>query len=148
METDEITRTTALERLDPLLGTWSIEAHFAGVPPSGVGGETTFERALDGAFVVERSEVEHPDAPNGLAIVAFDPDTGAYRQHYFDSRGVIRLYAMELRDASGRCCETRRTSRHSSSRSASPARSTTTAAGSTAVGRSRTTTPHGSSTSS
>ena len=98
MQTDESTRTAALEQLDVLLGTWSIEAHFPGVPSSGVGGQTTFERALDGAFVVERSEVEHPDAPNGLAIIAFDPDTGAYRQHYFDSRGVVRLYAMQLRD--------------------------------------------------
>jgi hypothetical protein len=98
MQTDDITRTTALAQLDLLIGTWSVEAHFPGVPPSGVGGRTTFERALDGAFVVERSEVEHPDAPDGLAIIAFDPDTGAYRQHYFDSRGVVRLYAMQFRD--------------------------------------------------
>ena len=98
METDEITRTAAIERLDLLLGTWSLEARFPGVAPSGVGGQTTFERALDDAFVVERSEVEHPDAPDGLAIIAFEPDRGAYRQHYFDSRGVVRLYTMELRD--------------------------------------------------
>lgn len=98
METGDNARTAALEQLDRLLGAWAIEAHYPGTPPSGVGGRTTFERVLGGAFVVERSEIEQPDAPNGVAIIAFDPDTDGYRQHYFDSRGVVRLYAMQLRD--------------------------------------------------
>jgi hypothetical protein len=29
-------------------------------------------------------------------IVSTDPETGAYTQHYYDSRGVVRLYAMTL----------------------------------------------------
>jgi hypothetical protein len=29
-------------------------------------------------------------------IVSADPETGAYTQHYYDSRGVVRLYAMSL----------------------------------------------------
>jgi len=31
-------------------------------------------------------------------IVSADPDTGGYTQHYYDSRGVVRLYAMSLAD--------------------------------------------------
>ena len=27
-----------------------------------------------------------------------DPGTGAYTQHYYDSRGVVRLYAMTFSD--------------------------------------------------
>ena len=88
----------AIDGLNPLLGTWSVEARFPGAPPSGPVGRTTFERTLDGAFVVERSEIDHPDAPDSVSIIAFDRDTDAYRQHYFDSRGVVRLYAMQFRD--------------------------------------------------
>jgi len=29
-----------------------------------------------------------------MAIVSVDPNTGAYTQHYFDTRGVVRVYAM------------------------------------------------------
>jgi hypothetical protein len=29
-----------------------------------------------------------------LCVIAFEPRTGAYTQHYFDSRGVVRLYEM------------------------------------------------------
>ena len=34
------------------------------------------------------------DASAGLMIVSADLETGAYTQHYYDSRGVVRLYAM------------------------------------------------------
>ena len=37
----------------------------------------------------------HP-APASLAVVSVDPKTGAYTQHYFDSRGVTRVYRMML----------------------------------------------------
>ena len=41
-------------------------------------------------------DVDHPDAPDGIAVIGADPVTGAYVQHYFDSRGVARDYAMGL----------------------------------------------------
>jgi hypothetical protein len=44
---------------------------------------------------VQRSEAPDP-APDSLAVVSVDPKAGAYTQHYFDSRGVVRLYAMTL----------------------------------------------------
>jgi hypothetical protein len=37
-----------------------------------------------------------PVAPDSLSIVSDDPQTGAYPQHYYDSRGVVRLYTMSL----------------------------------------------------
>ena len=33
-----------------------------------------------------------------MAIIGPDPDGHSYVQHYFDSRGVARLYVMNLRD--------------------------------------------------
>jgi hypothetical protein len=38
-----------------------------------------------------------PEVPDSLTIVSVGTD-GAYTQHYYDSRGVARLYAMHLVD--------------------------------------------------
>jgi hypothetical protein len=47
---------------------------------------------------VQRTEVPVPAVPDSLTIVSADPQVGAYTQHYYDSRGVVRLYAMTLED--------------------------------------------------
>ncbi len=88
---------SAMKRLEALIGTWSLNADFPNVPdmPSDVGGKAVFEWTLGGKFLVERSEVSHPDAPDGYVIVAPDETKdGSYVQHYFDSRGVVRTYQM------------------------------------------------------
>jgi hypothetical protein len=50
---------------------------------------------MDGReFVVQRWTVPDP-GPDGLAVIGLDPDRkGAYLQHYFDNRGVARVYKM------------------------------------------------------
>ncbi|MGW1748020.1 hypothetical protein ACWCRD_20920 [Streptomyces sp. NPDC002092] len=85
----------ALKRLDVLVGEWVVEAEFPGleVPP----GRSVFEWTLDGRFLVQRTEAPNP-APNSMAVIAVDPATGGYTQHYYDSRGVVRLYAMTFTD--------------------------------------------------
>jgi hypothetical protein len=57
-----------------------------------------FEWTLDRQFLIQRTEVPVPEAPDSLAIIAVDLVTGAYTQHYYDVRGVVRLYAMTLAD--------------------------------------------------
>jgi hypothetical protein len=47
---------------------------------------------------MQHTEVPVPEAPDGLAIISADLETGAYTQHYFDARGVVRLYKMSLAD--------------------------------------------------
>ena len=94
---DVSTRTAALERLRPLVGEWTIEAIFS-FTPEPTAGRVTFEGELGGQFLLERSSVEHPDAPDGLAVIAVAEDGDGYVQHYFDSRGVVRSYRMTLRD--------------------------------------------------
>ena len=49
-------------------------------------------------FVIQRWEVPHPDAPDGIAIIGWDSGRGSLLQHYFDSRGVARLYEMSFGD--------------------------------------------------
>lgn len=36
--------------------------------------------------------VDHPEAPDGIAIIGPAATPGTYEQHYFDSRGVARVY--------------------------------------------------------
>ena len=86
-----VARQEALKRLEVLVGEWVVEAEFPGleVPP----GRSVFEWSLDGQFLVQRSEAPNP-VPDSMSIIAVDPETGAYTQHYFDSRGVVRTYAM------------------------------------------------------
>src|SRR5215211_4800784 len=83
-----------VERLAPFIGEWRLETSLA--PPGAVRAVAVFEWALGGAFLVERSEVDVPEAPDGLCVIAPDADADGdgYTQHYFDSRGVVRLYEM------------------------------------------------------
>ena len=87
-----------MERLEELIGEWTVEASFPGAPSAGAVGRTAFEWMPGGRFLVQRWEVSHPDAPDGLAIIGADTDGEAYIQHYFDSRGVARVYAMTFDD--------------------------------------------------
>ena len=53
----------------------------------------TFEWTRGGAFMLQRSAVPVPESPDGLSVIG--PDAGEdYTQHYFDSRGIARIYAM------------------------------------------------------
>ena len=87
-------RPAEMERLAPFIGAWHIDADIPGFDLGDERGSTTFEWALGGRFVLQRSAVPHPAAPDGLCVIAADPATGGYTQHYFDSRGVVRLYEM------------------------------------------------------
>ena len=51
-----------LERLEPFIGEWDLEPSFPTLP--GAHGRTVFEWALDGRFLVQRTEISVPEAPN------------------------------------------------------------------------------------
>ena len=87
-------KRTRLERLEPLVGEWRVEA--PGLPfPSELAdaARTTFEWTLGGAFLLQRTSIPVPEAPDSLSVIGLDAGDG-YTQHYFDSRGIARLYAM------------------------------------------------------
>ena len=85
-----------LTALEPLIGTWRVTAEFPRFPELGsTTGMTTVEWLLGGAFVLQRSTVEIAEAPDGHIIIAAAPDRpGHFVQHYFDSRGVVRVLEM------------------------------------------------------
>ena len=91
-------RDLALKRLAPFIGEWSVEASIPLLGSTAIRGRVVFEWVLAGQFVLQRVEVPHTDVPDSLSIIAVDPDTDRYSQHYFDSRGVVRVYPMTFRD--------------------------------------------------
>jgi hypothetical protein len=98
-------RPAALDRLDVLIGRWSVEAvfdaDFFGPGTSAVtdrGGLTTFEWLEGRFFLMQRFVNEHPAAPSGITIIGARSDREAFVQRYYDSRGVVRDYQMTLDD--------------------------------------------------
>lgn len=80
-----------LRTLDVLVGEWETEA-----PDMDARGRTTFEWLAEGSFLIERSTVGRPEFPNSISIIGATGPGGELQQHYFDSRGVARIYEMTL----------------------------------------------------
>ncbi len=96
---DQAARDAALGRLDALVGTWNLEAVFPNNPTEVLrGARSVFAWMKGRRLLIQRTEVPAPEAPDSISMIAFDPKSGAYTQHYFDSRGVVRLFAMTFRD--------------------------------------------------
>ncbi len=94
----------AMERLTPFLGEWSMAAVFPNAPSSGAAGRTVFEWMPGEQFLVQRWEVPHPAAPDGVAIIGVAEARETYLQHYFDSRGVARVYEMSFASGVWKLC--------------------------------------------
>jgi hypothetical protein len=88
------------ERLQPLIGEWSLALVMPGEPMPDelpdIGARATFEWMDNKAFIVQRWTVPIPEAPDGLAVIGWDKGRSTFLQHYFDSRGVARVYEMSF----------------------------------------------------
>ena len=91
------------ERLEPLIGEWRMamvlsEQENQKAPENlpDVSAEVTFEWMGERAFVLQRWSVPIPEAPDGLALIGWDEGRGTLLQHYFDERGVARVYEVSL----------------------------------------------------
>jgi hypothetical protein len=85
-------RPAALAALDAFVGEWTVQVQLPDVPA----GRAIFDWALGGQYLQQRSPSPQPDFPETFALVAPDAEAGSYVQHYFDSRGVVRIYRMKL----------------------------------------------------
>jgi hypothetical protein len=80
---------TAMTDLHDFVGEWEMAVDLPGAED--VRGHVLFERM--GNVLVQRTTLPTPDAPDSWCVVLTRPD-GSHVQHYFDARGVARLYAM------------------------------------------------------
>ncbi len=74
--------------LAAFVGEWELAVDLPGA--EGVRGHVVFE--MMGEVLVQRTTVPVPEAPDSCCVVVSQDDE--LTQHYFDSRGVARLYAM------------------------------------------------------
>jgi hypothetical protein len=93
---DQVTAEEALERLEPLIGEWMVEAIAPGGERFPGEARASFRWHDSGAHVIQRATVEMPDAPNVIAIMGCDAASGSYFQLYSDDRGVCRVYEMSI----------------------------------------------------
>jgi hypothetical protein len=91
-------RPDALARLDAFVGAWTVDAVFPGDGPDSPPGHCEFEWILGGQFLVQRTEIPVPEAPDSWVIIGVASEGDGYTWSYFDSRGVARLYTMSLTD--------------------------------------------------
>ena len=93
---NESTKTAARERLRALVGEWTTTAGPPGGPPWPGGGRVTFAWLEGTPLLVQRSQVDMPEAPDSVSVIGCDGMNGSYHQLYTDERDVQRIYAMSL----------------------------------------------------
>jgi hypothetical protein len=81
-----------MRAIDRLLGTWEFTMHHSAMSEP-VTGRQRYERVLDGAFVLQHWTYYHPDFPDAMAMLSGD------RYHYFDVRGITRIFDLRVDDA-------------------------------------------------
>jgi hypothetical protein len=87
-----------ITHLEPLVGEWSMEVVAPWAPPGDQGARLHVEWMEGKRFLVQRWTVPVPEAPDGIALIGFDARRGTLLQHYFDTRGVARVYEMTFGD--------------------------------------------------
>ena len=85
-----------LDELQPFIGEWSVEGRHVALPNAVIRGRSVFEWWGDRAFLIHRSTFDHSDVPDSVSVIGATRPDGGLAQHYFDTRGVHRLYDMTL----------------------------------------------------
>ena len=85
----------SLQGLNVLVGEWDTEATHPMLPSTVVHGHGVIEWLEGEKFLILRARSDHPDFPDSISIIG---ETDGIRMHYFDSRGVARIYQMSLGD--------------------------------------------------
>jgi hypothetical protein len=83
-----------MKEFEPLIGRWHGEGVFPADPPMKITAEAKIERM--GEFIIFSSVAEPAAVPDSLSIIGGAPDGEPQPMHYFDSRGVQRLYVTAL----------------------------------------------------
>src|ERR1700760_1071553 len=77
-----------------LIGRWMVEGAHPLLPGDAIRGQVTFEWLAGRQFGIQRSHNDPPDIPDAIAIIG--ETGGQLRMHYFDRRGVSRVYSVSL----------------------------------------------------
>jgi len=86
----------ALKPFEALIGEWQTTGSHPAFPDVTLRGRTSFEWIEGGAFLLMRSELDHPKFPDGIVIYGSDDAAQTYCMVYFDQRGVSRKYDVSI----------------------------------------------------
>jgi hypothetical protein len=86
-----------LQDLEPLVGEWTVTIQLPGHGEMPAG-RTTFEWLEGGGYLIQRATHDNPDFPKGITVIGPNADGDRIVQHYFDSRGVARVYETSFED--------------------------------------------------
>jgi hypothetical protein len=89
-----------VKQFEPLIGEWHGEGEIPIEPPMKVYVEAKISRL--GKFIVFSTVGKPADVPDSVSIIGGAPEGEPQPMHYFDSRGVKRLFVMALQDSTGR----------------------------------------------
>jgi hypothetical protein len=90
----------SIEAFGVLLGAWTTVATHPMLPGIVVRGTASIEWLEGEKFLVVRARNDHPDFPDSLSVIG---DTDGFRMHYFDSRGVYRIYETAISERAWDC---------------------------------------------
>lgn len=97
-----------LKQLDTLVGTWSLESTHPAFPGVVVRGRAEVGWLEGNRFLTHRVRMDHADFPDSISLIgdmgsdrvgdarAAASDDGAWAMHYYDSRGVFRVYQVSF----------------------------------------------------
>lgn len=88
----------ALKPFESLVGEWRTTGTHPYMPGEELHGRASFEWICGGAFLMHRSEIDHPKFPAGIEIFGSDDEAGTYYMLHFDARGVSRKYDVSITD--------------------------------------------------
>jgi hypothetical protein len=108
-----MTNEPALAQLNRLVGNWTIDVTHPALPDVVVHGTAVVEWLEGERFLIHRARTDHPDFPDSVSIIGItgrdrvedasnlDPTAATESRlcmHYFDSRGVFRVYEVSIDD--------------------------------------------------
>jgi hypothetical protein len=89
----------AFKPFEPLVGEWQTIGSHPYLGDQELHGRAVVEWIEGGAFLRIRSEVDHPEIPDGIEIIGSDDKAGTYYMLHFDERGISRKYDVSITDS-------------------------------------------------
>ena len=86
-----------MKQFEPLIGEWHGEGEIPIEPPMKVTVEAKISRL--GKFILFSTVGKPAEVPDSVSIIGGAPEGEPQPMHYFDSRGVKRLFVMAVKDS-------------------------------------------------
>lgn len=112
-----MTSGPTLEPLHRLVGTWTTASTHPALPGVVMRGTVTVEWLEGQRFLIHHARTDHPDVPDATSITGWmghdrvedatgtaptAADQAGLRMHYFDSRGVFRVFEVAIDETAWR----------------------------------------------